>query len=66
MLGVTAITAFGLFLSHRYLGLGMGGMERVAALPLLFWALAVGIRGLIRRAGRVQAAVLGERLSRAG
>lgn len=30
--GVTAITAFGLFLSHRHLGLGMGGMERVAAL----------------------------------
>ncbi|WUX57826.1 DUF998 domain-containing protein [Streptomyces sp. NBC_01431] len=52
LLGVTAITAFGLFLSHNYLGLGMGGMERVAAFPLLFWALAVGVRGVIRRAGR--------------
>lgn len=51
--GVTAITAFGLFLSHRHLGVGMGGMERVAALPLLFWALAVGVRGLIRRGGGV-------------
>ncbi|MFF8732850.1 DUF998 domain-containing protein [Streptomyces sp. NPDC015171] len=66
LLGATAITAFGLFLSRHYLGLGMGGMERVAALPLLFWALAVGVRGLIRRAGRMQEAMPAERLSRAG
>ncbi|MFD9817999.1 DUF998 domain-containing protein [Streptomyces violascens] len=52
LLGVTAITAFGLFLSQHYLGLGMGGMERVAAFPLLLWVLAVGIRGLICRADR--------------
>ncbi|ATZ22367.1 hypothetical protein SLAV_02215 [Streptomyces lavendulae subsp. lavendulae] len=49
LLGATAVTAFGLFLSHHYLGLGMGGMERVAAFPLLLWVLAVGVRGLIRR-----------------
>ncbi|OPF71620.1 hypothetical protein VT50_0233465 [Streptomyces antioxidans] len=49
LLGITAITAFGLFLSHHYLGLGMGGMERVAALPLLAWMLAVGGRGLLRQ-----------------
>ncbi|MFF9073449.1 DUF998 domain-containing protein [Streptomyces sp. NPDC014872] len=66
LLGVTAITAFGLFLSHHYLGLGMGGMERVAAFPLLFWALAVSVRGLIRRAGHMREAVPAERLSRAG
>ncbi|MFI0263927.1 DUF998 domain-containing protein [Streptomyces sp. NPDC017056] len=66
LLGVTALTAFGLFLSHHYLGLGMGGMERVAALPLLFWALAVGVRGLIRRSGRMQEAMPAGRLSRAG
>lgn len=66
LLGITAITAFGLFLSHNYLGLGMGGMERVAALPLLFWALAVGGRGLIRRAGRMHEAMSAGRLSRAG
>ncbi|MCQ8191964.1 DUF998 domain-containing protein [Streptomyces sp. RCU064] len=42
LLGITAITAFGLFLSRHYLGLGMGGMERVAAFPLLVWTLAVG------------------------
>ncbi|MFF9592560.1 DUF998 domain-containing protein [Streptomyces sp. NPDC014646] len=65
LLGVTAITAFGLFLSHHYLGLGMGGMERVAAFPLLFWALAVSVRGLIRQAGRMREAVPAERLSRA-
>ncbi|MEV0976566.1 DUF998 domain-containing protein [Streptomyces sp. NPDC049915] len=66
LLGVTAITAFGLFLSHHYLGLGMGGMERVAALPFLFWALAVGAHGLIPRAGRIQEAAPVERPSRVG
>ncbi|MEU5535792.1 DUF998 domain-containing protein [Streptomyces sp. NPDC020362] len=47
LLGVTAIAAFGLLLSHRYLGLGMGGMERVAVFPLLAWALSAGVRGLL-------------------
>ncbi|CAM5602029.1 hypothetical protein SANTM175S_06624 [Streptomyces antimycoticus] len=47
LLGITALTAFGLFLSGHYLGLGMGGMERVAAFPLLAWALVVGSRGLL-------------------
>ncbi|GAA2464606.1 hypothetical protein GCM10010388_66050 [Streptomyces mauvecolor] len=63
LLGVTAITAFGLFLSQHYLGLGMGGMERVAAFPLLLWVLAVGIRGLIRRADRLHQGVPTEHLS---
>ncbi|QNP74819.1 DUF998 domain-containing protein [Streptomyces roseirectus] len=66
LLGVTALTAFGLFLSHHYLGLGMGGMERVAALPLLVWALAVGAHGLVRRAGRMRETVPAGRLSHAG
>ncbi|MEU1849873.1 DUF998 domain-containing protein [Streptomyces sp. NPDC019990] len=66
LLGVTAITAFGLFLSHRYLGLGMGGMERVAAFPLLFWACAVGVRGLGRRERRTGEAVPSRRLRRVG
>lgn len=47
LLGITALTAFGLFLSGHYLGLGMGGMERVAAFPLLAWALVVSSRGLL-------------------
>ncbi|MEV4926557.1 DUF998 domain-containing protein [Streptomyces roseoverticillatus] len=50
LLGITAITAFGLFLSRHYLGLGMGGMERVAALPVLLWTLAAGARGLFGQA----------------
>ncbi|MEU9989044.1 DUF998 domain-containing protein [Streptomyces sp. NPDC048045] len=54
LLGITAITALGLFLSHHYLGLGMGAMERVAAFPLLLWTLAVGARGLFPQAPRRQ------------
>ncbi|MER6452872.1 DUF998 domain-containing protein [Streptomyces sp900105245] len=65
LLGVAAITAFGLFLSHHYLGLGMGGMERVAAFPLLFWALAIGVRGVIRQTVRMHGAMPTERRSRA-
>ncbi|MEU6765107.1 DUF998 domain-containing protein [Streptomyces sp. NPDC046853] len=51
LLGVVALVALGLFLSRHYLGLGMGGMERVAAFPLLVWALAAGVLGLTRQAG---------------
>ncbi|MFB7502090.1 DUF998 domain-containing protein [Streptomyces broussonetiae] len=54
LLGATAMTAFGLFLSHRCLGLGMGGMERVAVFPLLVWALSAGVRGLFHQATRRQ------------
>ncbi|GLX19794.1 DUF998 domain-containing protein [Streptomyces lavendulae] len=46
LLGLTALTALGLFLSHHYGGLGMGGMERAAAFPLLLWALATALHGL--------------------
>jgi len=49
LLGITATTAFVLFLSHHYLGLGMGGMERIAAFPLLIWALAAGVGCFVRR-----------------
>ncbi|MBL1118526.1 DUF998 domain-containing protein [Streptomyces sp. 110] len=51
LLGIMAITALGLFLSHHYLGLGMGGMERVAAFPLLTWVLAGGALGLFHARG---------------
>ncbi|WP_329203318.1 MULTISPECIES: hypothetical protein [unclassified Streptomyces] len=64
VLGAMAITAFGLFLSDHYLGLGMGGMERAAVLPLLLWALTVGVRGLLLRTGRMQEAMPAARLSR--
>ncbi|GHF55094.1 hypothetical protein GCM10010218_40590 [Streptomyces mashuensis] len=49
LLGLIGLTAFGFFLSHHYPGLGMGGMERVAAFPLLIGTLAVGAHGLLRR-----------------
>jgi hypothetical membrane protein len=52
-LGAVAATACGLLLARRYLGLGMGGMERVAAYPLLLWAFALGLAGLLGRTGRV-------------
>ncbi|MFE1313973.1 DUF998 domain-containing protein [Streptomyces sp. NPDC058755] len=52
LLGALALTAFGLFLSRHHLGLGMGGMERVAAFPLLVWAAALGARGLAVRDAR--------------
>lgn len=48
LLGVIAITALGLFLSEQYLGLGMGGMERVAAFPILVWALVIGTFAVFR------------------
>lgn len=54
LLGITAITAFGLFLSHHYLGLGMGGMERLAVFPLLMWALTAAAHGLFRQRTREQ------------
>ncbi|MFF4646183.1 DUF998 domain-containing protein [Streptomyces sp. NPDC001389] len=54
LLGCAAIVAFGLFLSHRHLGLGMGGMERLAVFPLLIWALAVAVRGITRHPQAVQ------------
>ncbi|MGN5377387.1 hypothetical protein BIV25_20440 [Streptomyces sp. MUSC 14] len=52
LLGAAALMSFGLFLSHRYLGLGMGGMERAAAFPLLVWTLLIGVRGLLHQATR--------------
>ncbi|MFB9573626.1 DUF998 domain-containing protein [Streptomyces yanii] len=63
LMGITAITAFGLFLSHHYLGLGMGGMERVAAFPLLVWALAAGVLGLIHQAPRMPDAMVAGKMT---
>jgi hypothetical membrane protein len=48
----TGATACALLLLRRPLGLGMGGMERVAAYPLLLWAFAVGLAGLLGRIER--------------
>jgi hypothetical protein len=42
-----------LLLLRRYPVLGMGGMERVAAYPLLLWAFALGFAGLTGLSGRL-------------
>lgn len=43
VLGVIGMVASILFLDHQYLGLGMGGMERLAVLPLQLWFLWAGV-----------------------
>ncbi|GLY15661.1 hypothetical protein Kisp01_26760 [Kineosporia sp. NBRC 101677] len=45
-LGALGLTAFTLFLSQQYLGLGMGGMERVAVFPQLAWLVLFAVVGL--------------------
>jgi hypothetical membrane protein len=41
--GALALAALGLFLSHSYLGLGEGGMERIVAYPQTVWLVIFGI-----------------------
>jgi hypothetical membrane protein len=42
ILGVVGLVALGLFISGTYLGLGIGGMERMIVLPVLAWGIALG------------------------
>ena len=42
ILGAVGLVALGLFLSGQYLGLGIGGMERMIVLPVLAWGIALG------------------------
>ncbi|HEU5097892.1 MAG TPA: DUF998 domain-containing protein [Roseiflexaceae bacterium] len=47
--GLAGLLATWLFVAGQYLGLGIGGMERVAAYPLPLWMIVVGValeRGL--------------------
>lgn len=41
--GVMGLIALWLFMSDRYFGLGIGGMERLAAYPIPIWMIAAGI-----------------------
>jgi hypothetical membrane protein len=41
--GVVGLAATALFITDHYLGLGIGGMERVAAYPLPLWLIVAGI-----------------------
>lgn len=41
--GLIGLAATALFISDKFLGLGIGGMERVAAYPLPLWLIVTGI-----------------------
>ncbi|MDP7982153.1 MAG: DUF998 domain-containing protein [Conexivisphaerales archaeon] len=42
VMGATALVALVLYVGEYYAGLGPGGMERMIAYPVLFWALMFG------------------------
>lgn len=42
ILGLMTLGALGLYAVHVYLGLGVGGMERMIAYPILMWGAGVG------------------------
>jgi hypothetical membrane protein len=41
--GALALSAFFLFITKHYLGLGLGGMERLTSFPQTLWLIALGI-----------------------
>ncbi len=45
-LGLIALVALVLFLTKQYLGLGIGGMERIVAYPQTIWLISYGIYNL--------------------
>lgn len=45
--GFTALIALALFLTQNYLGLGIGGIERIVAYPQTIWLISYGIHSLI-------------------
>ena len=52
--GVTGLAGLGFLAAHIYLGLGVGGMERVAAYPFTIWIATIGAL-LWRRGGLLKA-----------
>ena len=42
ILGVFSLLAMGLLASGNYLGLGLGGIERMVAYPIILWAVGFG------------------------
>lgn len=48
VVGVVSLVGFVLFLTGRYLGLGAGGMERVAEYPAEIWQAVVGFAVLVK------------------
>lgn len=43
VLGVISIVSLLLFISHNYLGLGHGGMERLIVYPVFLWLIGISI-----------------------
>jgi hypothetical membrane protein len=41
--GIIALAALALFVTHAYLGLGIGGMERITAYPQTLWLTVFGV-----------------------
>lgn len=41
--GIVALGGLGFYISHQYLGLGHGGMERVVAYPQTIWMIVFGL-----------------------
>jgi hypothetical membrane protein len=48
ILGTGALVALGLYVSHVYLGIGQGGMERVVAYPQTVWLITIGVVWLLQ------------------
>ncbi len=46
--GAIGLVGLALFLVHAYLGIGLGGMERVAAYPQDVWLIVLGAQLLLR------------------
>jgi len=42
ILGLMTLGALGLFVGKIYLGLGVGGMERIVVYPILMWGAGFG------------------------
>lgn len=47
--GAVGLTALALFVSHTYLAIGLGGMERVVAYPQTVWMIVLGLYYLRRK-----------------
>lgn len=63
ILGAVGLIGAGLFFTGNDLGLGLGGMERVAAYPILAWMLSAGLILLLsRRAGLAAAHSINQRV----
>jgi hypothetical membrane protein len=47
--GVIGLVALCLFMTHHYVGLGIGGMERTVAYPQTMWLIIFGCTGLLAK-----------------